>query len=135
MSAIYLAISFVLSGLNATCSKVLIQMHLGAYSDTYLLSAYATSLVVGLVSTRGFRLNAGRQDFSVGILMGLFVSLGYALFMVVLSHTTGIVAFPIRSLGNLVLTAILSIIAWHEKLSKSQWVGLVLSLTAIWLLA
>ncbi|NIN68555.1 MAG: hypothetical protein GTO63_28390, partial [Anaerolineae bacterium] len=54
--------------------------------------------------------------------------------LIALEQMPGIVVFPIRNLGNLVFTATVSIIAWREQLSRSQKLGVAVSLVAIWLI-
>jgi drug/metabolite transporter (DMT)-like permease len=134
MSLVFLAISFVTSGLSSIVSKLLIELHLKEFQDIYLLSNYVAAMLLGFVLLRATAQKGTVQDSSVGMAMGFFGCAGFILFLLVLSRSTGIVAFPLRSLGNLILTALISMLAWKDKLSKSQWVGLGLSLVAIWLI-
>jgi drug/metabolite transporter (DMT)-like permease len=66
--------------------------------------------------------------------MGISGAAGFLLMLIALTKLPGIVAFPVKNLGNLVLTGIVSILAWREKLSKTQWAGIILSLAAICLI-
>jgi drug/metabolite transporter (DMT)-like permease len=134
MSLFYLVVAFALSGVSATLQKVLVECHLFQYRDVYVLSSYLVSLALGFIFLLASKQKATRQDAAVGIVMGLFGSISFIAFVVVLSKATGVVAFPMRSLGNLVLTALISILTWKERPSRSQWVGICLSLTAIWLI-
>lgn len=135
MSVILLAMAFLFTGISAIANKALIEWHLKAYNDTYILALYAVPAILGLLLYRVTPQKTTRTDISLGMIMGCFGTLGLITFMIALAHIKGIIAFPVRSLGNLVLTAVVSIIAWHDKLSRSQWIGIALSLAAIWLLS
>lgn len=134
MSLVFLAISFVASGLSSVMSKLLIELHMKEFQDVYLLSSYVASLLLGCTLLRATKQKGTPRDPSVGLVMGFFGCGGFILFLLFLSQSSGIVAFPLRSLGNLILTAVISMLAWKDRLSKSQWVGVVLSLVAIWLI-
>lgn len=134
MSFILLLIAFVLSGVSAIANKALIQWGLGAYLEIYMISFNGVAAILGGITILILRERGGKKDYSVGFLMGVAATLSGIFFLIALTHTTGIVAFPIRSLGNLVLTTLVSIFAWREKLSRIQWFGMALSLIAIWLI-
>ena len=134
MSLLMLIISFVTSGVSAVASKALIEMGLKEYRDVFQLAFYAAGIILGFGVLLILRQRSNPKDSRFGLVMGMFSSLSFVLFLVLLTQTTGIIAFPMRGIGSLVLTAIISIIAWKEKLSRSQWVAIILSLIAMWLI-
>ena len=135
MSFLLLMIAFVCTGLNQLTSKMLVEWGLGAHRDLYLLGMYVAALVLGLSIMLKRRQPSSPVDRNVGIVMGITGALATLFFIIALEHMPGIVAFPVRGMGNLSLTALVSIVAWKEKLSPSQWLGVAFSLAAIWLVS
>jgi len=127
-------IAFVLTGVINITNKALIEWDLSGYREIYLLASYMTAMILGgsimLVKPQ----ETSHSDRSVGFLMGIAGTLSMIFLLIALQHLPGIVVFPVRNLGNLALTGFVSIIAWRERLSRSQWLGIILSLTAIWLI-
>lgn len=134
MSLLLLMVAFVMTGMLNISNKALIEWGLGAYRDLYTLAYYATPLLIGSVVLLARGQRGDVTDMRVGLLMGLGGALALTCLMLALQGMDGIVAFPVRSLGNLVVTAAVSIVAWREHLSGSQKVGIGLSLLAIWLI-
>lgn len=66
--------------------------------------------------------------------MGFAGMVGAVFMMLALSGMKGIIVFPVRNLGNVVLTGFVSILIWKERLSKTQWLGIIISLVAIMLI-
>lgn len=134
MSFLLLMIAFVLTGILNVTNKALVEMGLGEYRDLYMLAFYATPALMSLIMMAARRQESSPVDIRVGLIMGFGGALSMLFFLIALQHMPGIVAFPVRNLGNLVLTGIVSIIAWKERLSHSQWLGIALALVAIWLI-
>jgi multidrug transporter EmrE-like cation transporter len=134
MSLFLLMVAFVLTGLLNISNKALVEWNLSQYRDLYVLAYYGTPLLIGTIVllVRGQRGDA--MDMRVGLLMGFGGALALTCFLLALQGMPGIVAFPVRNLGNLVCTATVSIIAWRDQLSRSQRIGIGLSLLAIWLI-
>lgn len=134
LSYIYLMVAFVLSGLGGIYFKALTEMKLQPYIFMYMLALYSTGLILGLPFIVGNKAERNSADIQVGAFMGFAGAISSIFLLKALEGMQGIVAFPARSLGNLVLTALLSIVVWKERLSASQWVGMALSIAAIWLI-
>ena len=134
MSFLLLMVAFVFTGVVGITNKALIEWGLESYRDLYMLAFYGTAMTLGVASVVAQKQKSRPADRWVGFLMGSAGALSMLFFLIALQHMPGIVVFPVRNLGNLVLTAVVSIIAWKEELSRSQWLGIVLSLVAIWLI-
>lgn len=134
MSFVLLMIAFVLTGLISIANKTLVQMGLGEYRDAYMLAYFGVPSLIGLVYMISRREHGDSTDRRVGFIMGIGGALSTLFFLIALEHMKGIVAFPVRSLGNLIVTGMVGIAAWRERLSISQWIGIALSLIAIWLI-
>ena len=131
MSMVLLIISFLLTGLVLITNKALIAWGLGGQTDLYMLAFYGVPLILAASSNVFHRQNGSRTDILVGLMMGVAGATGTLFLMLALAKMSGIVAFPVRNLGNVVLTGIVGIIFWKERLSKTQWMGILLSLVAI----
>lgn len=134
MSLLMLAVSFITSGISAIAGKALIEYGLGDYRDLFQLVFYLVGTILGFIFLAIQRQKTTTRDLNFGLLMGVIGALSFIWFLVLLTQASGIVAFPIRGVGSMVLTAIISIIAWHEKLSRSQWIAVILSIIAMWLI-
>ena len=134
MSFLLLMIAFLLTGFISIANKALIQLHLGDFRDAYMLTYFGAPALMGFVYLVAKRDHGNNTDRRVGLIMGLGGALSTLCFLIALQYMPGIVAFPVRSLGNLVVTAMVSIAAWRERLSITQWIGITLSLFAIWLI-
>ncbi|HET6452856.1 MAG TPA: EamA family transporter [Armatimonadota bacterium] len=134
MSFLLLMIAFVLTGVLNTTNKALVEWNLSAYRELYMLAFYGTAMILGGAIITISRQGSSASDRSVGFIMGLAGALSMLCLLIALQYLPGIVVFPVRSLGNLTLTGFVSILAWKERLSRSQWLGIILSLIAIWLI-
>jgi multidrug transporter EmrE-like cation transporter len=126
-----LIISFLLTGLVLITNKALVAWGLEGQTDLYMLAFYGVPLVLAVASNAFHRQKSSRTDIFVGLAMGVAGATGTLFLMLALAKMDGIVAFPVRNLGNVVLTGIVGIIFWKERLSKTQWLGILLSLAAI----
>jgi drug/metabolite transporter (DMT)-like permease len=134
MSLVLLMIAFVLTGLISVTNKAFVVWNLGDYREVYMLGFYTAPSIFGLLAL-ALRRNLGDgMDRRVGLIMGLGGAFSTLCFLIALQHVAGIVAFPVRNMGNVAATGMVGIIAWKERLSKSQWLGIALSLVAIWLI-
>jgi drug/metabolite transporter (DMT)-like permease len=134
MSLILLIISFLLTGLVLITNKALVAWGLEGQTDLYMLAFYGVPLTLAVASNAFHRQKSSRTDILVGLAMGVAGATGTLFLMLALAKVSGIVAFPVRNLGNVVLTGIVGIIFWKERLSKTQWMGILLSLVAILLI-
>lgn len=134
MSLLMLVISFVASGLGMVTNKALVQSGLDRYREAYLLTFYATPMLIGLAVMAVRPSKRTPMDWRVGIGMGAVNVFSTLFLLIALHQLQGIVAFPIRNVGNIVMTGLVSILAWKERLSRSQWAGIILALVAVWLI-
>jgi len=134
VSLFLLIVSFLCSGFTAVTNAALAKMGLSAYINIFVLSYYTTAFAIGLIMTIARRERGKRGDALVGLTMGITNSIAMLMFLHVLKFREAFFAFPVRSISCLVLTSLLSMLIWRERLSKSQWVGAILAVVAIVLL-
>ena len=104
----------------------------------FVASLFATSAVLGLIAT----LFGGEpiykikyQSIIAGIILGIpnFASI-YFLMQALDTGLESSLVLPIINMGIVVLSTILSFIFFKEKLSSKNWIGIVISLVAIFAL-
>ena len=134
MSILLLAISFVTTGVNLILNKAVIELGLASYAPLYMIGFWGVGIVIGLVVRAVTRHGSTRRDVLLGLAMGAFGSIGLIGFLLALNGLSGVIAFPVRSCGNIVLTACVSYLVWRERLSVYQWLGILCAALAIYLL-
>jgi multidrug transporter EmrE-like cation transporter len=134
MSLFLLLSAFVLTGLNLISNKAIHPLGLDAYMGLYGLGFWGTGVVLGLVTQTLTRHRSGSVEARVGLAMGASGSIAMVLLLVALKTVPGVVAFPVRSIGNTTMTAIVSYLAWKERLTPRQLLGIICGLAAIYLL-
>ncbi len=108
--------------------------------DVFLSTVFASSFVIGTcillyqLIAKGHKFEA--SAIPAGILLGVInygtmYLLGRVLASGVLEPS---VLFPVNNLSVLLLSTIISVVVYHEKLSRKNWIGIGLSLLAIFIL-
>ena len=131
---VYLIVSFICSGIGATTAKALHEWQLDGYLMTYLLSLYVSCAFLAVLYQAYRRVVPRRGAMLYGAFMGTMNACGYTAMVIALSQLPALIAFPVRSSVNLVLTSIISVIVWNEQLGRRGWAGLAYAVLAIWLL-
>jgi drug/metabolite transporter (DMT)-like permease len=136
------AILFIGSGLLDTMVKYVEQHFLNDTNyDDYLVTAFATAGAIGMFSLL-FLVATGRQQFSykavlAGIAIGVPNYFSIWCLMKVLKQYSGnsSAVFPIVNMGIVLFSAVMALVLFKEHLSKINWLGIILSLAAIALIA
>ncbi len=134
ISLLLLFAAFVFTGLNSISNKAIHPLGLDRYMGLYGLGFWGTGLVLGAINAAVSKHGTRRIDAGIGILMGASGAVSMVLLLLALKTVPGVVAFPIRSCGNTSLTAVVSFIAWRERVTPRQWLGIICGLAAIYLL-
>jgi drug/metabolite transporter (DMT)-like permease len=133
-SLLLLLAAFLLTGLNSISNKAIHPLGLDDCMGLYSLGFWGSGVVLGLITIAITKHGARKLDAGIGIVMGVSGAIGMVLLLIALKTVPGVVAFPVRSCGNTSLTAIVSFIAWREKVTPRQWLGIICGLAAIYLL-
>lgn len=134
MSFLLLMVAFVFSGLLNIAGKALVEMGLGEYRGLYLLAFFSTAAVLGMAIMFSRREKALPQDRSVGMVMAVGGTGAMLFLLLALEYMPGIVVFPVRNLGNLVVIGMVSLLVWKDRLSTNQWLGIIFAIVAMWLI-
>lgn len=123
---IWVIISFVGNGMCSTVQKMQ-QLHFdGAYKSEFMIVALAVVIVISI--TVGFFQPGNKKDEFIGCLKyapisGIANGIVNLLTMMLTAMIPNAVLFPSLSAGGIVLTFIISIAVYKEKLTKMQLVG------------
>lgn len=131
---VYLIVSFICSGIGVTTAKALHEWRLDAYLTTYLLSLYVSAALLAVLYQAYRRVVPRRGAILYGTFMGTMNACGFAAMVIALTQLPGLIAFPVRSSVNLVLTSVISVILWREQLGRRGWLGIAYAIIAVWLL-
>jgi len=134
VSLFLLAVAFLLTGVNLIINKAVIELGFGSYIYLYLVGFWGTGVIAGLGVRAFTRHESTKKDFTVGAAMGTAGAVAMITFMLAIERLSGIVVFPVRNCGNILLTACLSCLIWRERLSLLQWLGILCAAFAIYLI-
>lgn len=134
MNLLLLIISFLFSGLTLIPFQALIKMGLARYEVIYMLGIGGGALLANLISYAIRRHGMRWIDITIGVIMGAACAVTLLTLLQALEHMNGIVAFPIRSCGNIALTALISYAVWREKITPRQLAGIFCAILSIYLL-
>jgi len=124
-------VSFFSSGLSAVTFKMIHELGLDEYKGIYMLFYYSSALFL-ITAVSGVKKRVPhRKEFLIGCGMGLAGVLGSLFFLLALERLSGLIAFPVRSAGKLVLTVFLLCWIWKEKLKKKEIAGIVIAVLSI----
>lgn len=134
MSLFLLLVAFVLTGVTSISNTSLIPLKLEAFRGLYLLGLWGSGVVLGLITMAITKHRSGKNDISIGMVMGVGGAIAMILLLLSLKTIPAMVAFPVRSCGNIAITAVISLLAWKERLTLRQWLGIAFGLVSIYLL-
>ena len=135
-------ILFAGSGLLDTLIKYVEQHFLNkANSDAYLITSFATAATIGLIVMVSL-VATGRQKFVpasilAGVLIGVpnYFSIWSMVRVLKLHPGNSSAIIPINNMGIVLVSSVLAFFIFRERLSTINWMGIVLSLAAIALIA
>lgn len=132
---------FLGSGLLDTMIKYVEQRFLdGTNNNDYLVTAFTAAGVLGLISIIIQHFSGTRISWKAvvaGICIGVpnYLSIWCLMKVLKLYSTGSSVIIPVNNMGIVLFSSVMSFILFREKLSMLNWVGIVLSLIAISLIA
>ena len=139
----YLALPLIIffgSGLLDTIFNYVKNNQLGANEvEVFCASLFFVSAVLGCAIVIGMRLFKGKtlatKNIVAGVALGIPNYFSIHFLLLGLKGMPGSEFFPINNTGIVLLSTLLAIVLFSEKLSKLNWVGIVLALFSIILIA
>lgn len=133
---------FIGSGLLDTMVKYVEQTHLNdTNQNAYLISSFATAALVGSILLIVFVVS-GKQQFDkrsilAGIIIGIPNYFSIWCLIAVLKRNQGesSAIIPINNMGIVLFSSVMAYFLFRERLTAINWVGIILSIAAISLIA
>ena len=122
------------SGLCDGMSKVHEELGNPALSDHFLFYTFAVALIlcVGLIVAK--KESFSWKDIAFGILLGVPNYFSASFLLKALNDLAAVIVFPTFSVATVVVISMTGVLAFKEKLSKKQWIGMGVILIALVLL-
>jgi len=132
-------IIFFANGLIDTLLKYIEHYHIAGDYTLFLTMIFITALIIGSIISI-FRYFKTKQSFTVqsiigGTILGLFNYSTTYFMLLAMNLFESNVLFPLQNVGIVMLSALLGIFFFSEKLSLTNWIGIFLSILAILLMA
>ncbi|MFI5135973.1 MAG: EamA family transporter, partial [Chitinophagales bacterium] len=132
---------FIGSGMNDSLvnyasAELMTKDEFNSFNTVIFCFASITGLIVLLFRLLFMKEKIPRRAISAGILLGVpnYFSLLFLLQALSYPHWQSSVIFPINNMGIVILTAISAMILFRERLSKLNWIGMLIAISAITLL-
>jgi hypothetical protein len=132
---ILLTSAFIFSGVAALIAKALVAESMEQYRNIYFISVFATFLFITLGADTVIRRMPSGAEIISGSLMGLAGMGNYWFIIRALRDVPGIVAFPFRTCGSMLLTLAVSRLVWKEQFKPKELAGVALAIAAITLMS
>jgi len=132
---LYLSAAFIFSGVAALIAKAVVALSFEQHRNIYFIFIFATMLLIALCVVIIIRRPPSRKELLSGGAMGLAGIGNYWFLVRALRDVPGIVVFPFRTCGSILLTLIVSRFVWRERMKPLEIAGVVLAMTAIVLMS
>ena len=132
---LYLSAAFIFSGVSALIAKALVALNFEQHRNVYFIFVFASMLLIALCVDMVTRRTPSGKELLSGGAMGLAGIGNYWFLVRALRDVPGIVAFPFRTCGSILLTLIVSRFAWRERMKPLEIAGVVLAMIAIALMS
>ncbi|MBQ7821138.1 MAG: EamA family transporter [Clostridia bacterium] len=134
---VFTVITFIGNGMCSVVQKIEQTVFDGAYKSEFMMVALfasaVVSLVLGLVSAKSLKQEI-KGTLSCGIAKGLANGATNLLVMIITGALASSVVFPTISAGGIVLTFIIAVTVYKERLSKLQLLGYAAGIISVILL-
>ncbi|MBU1013883.1 MAG: DMT family transporter [Bacteroidetes bacterium] len=132
-------IIFFANGLIDTLLKYIEHYHIAGDYTLFLTMIFITALIIGSIISI-YRYFKTKQAFTIqsiigGTILGLFNYSTTYFMLLAMNLFESNVLFPLQNVGIVMLSALLGIFFFREKLSLTNWIGIFLSILAILLIA
>ena len=130
---------FLGNGSNDSLLKHSQKFYIGDETELFLSTAFLFSFIIGVivlfVDLRKNNRMLKIKNIAAGIILGLLNYASSYFFVKGLSHFQSSVFFPVFNVSILCIAALVGYFIFREKLSKTNWLGILLALAAILIIA
>ncbi len=133
---IYIAATFFSNGICMTVQKLFQVTYGGVFRNAFMIISLAIALFFLLVITficerKGIKEGVKSKSFVWPIICGVGNGVANHLTLILAVILPASILYPIQSAGGIILTAVVSMLFYKEKLSINQKIGFVLGILAI----
>ena len=124
----------LLGGTASALSKVIERASLPALEDHFLFYTFASALILSLALIAKKGEHIGKKELLFGILVGVPNYFSASFMLRCLTSIPAVIAFPIYSVGGIVVASVAGVIFFRERLSRRRWAALAIIMCSIALL-
>lgn len=130
-----LMLLFVADGLASSMSKIHNELSRTELSPHFLLYTFAVALVLCIIVIVCMGERPGKWDVACGVMIGVPNYFASMFLLKSLNYLKAFIAYPIRSVGSIVVVALAGLLLFREKLNKNQWIAISVIVVAVALLS
>ena len=124
----------LVGGSGDAMSKIYEELGSPAFNSQYLLYTFAVALVICALTARIHGQGLTKGDVIFGALVGIPNFYSARFLLLSLSHVPAVIAYPVFSVGTIVLVGAVGVLAFHEKMTRRQWCAVAMIVLAMVLL-
>jgi drug/metabolite transporter (DMT)-like permease len=129
-----LFVFFLLCGFSRMAQEAFKHVSQPEQRPAFILAAFSIAAIPSLCWLVYRRKIPMRMEIVIGTLMGLANIFQTHFILRALEHLVGFIVFPVASAGSIVLTALVAVGLLGEQLNRRTYVGIVISVVALFLL-
>lgn len=134
-SAVWLLVLFALDGIVGFMSKLYEEVGESTLSPQFLFYTFAVALLCCIAVILRDRERPGWWEVLFGILIGIPNYYSSLFLLKALNSIPAVVAYPIRSVGSIMVSTLAGLFLFREKLEKRHWIAFPAILAAVVLLS
>lgn len=122
---------FITTGFCHLSPKLLHEVAPEGQMTVYLASLFSIAGLLSILLIRWQRIKVGRRDYGHGIILGTCNLLGTYCIAVTLQYLPGTLVYPFTSAAGVVLTTCAATLVWKEKIGRTAYFGICLTVIAL----
>lgn len=133
-SRLGLVLLLLVGGMADAMSKIFEELGVKAEESWFLFGTFFTAMVLCLGMMLSQKQRPGKWELLFGLLIGIPNYFSARFFLSALETVPAVIAFPTYSVGSILVVSAVGVLAFREKLTKRQWLGIGGTLAALILL-
>lgn len=133
-SRLGLILLLLIGGMADAMSKIFEELGVKAEESRFLLGTFFTALLLCLGLMLHKKQRPGKWELLFGLLIGIPNYFSSKFFLRSLESVPAVIAFPTYSVGSILAVSAVGVLAFRERLTKRQWLGIGGILAALILL-
>lgn len=125
---------FFSDGMGSSMAKVFEQTGNSELGSHFLLYTFTAALIFCIILVIIRKEKPGIREAVFGVMIGVPNYFASRFLLMALGSIPAVIAYPIRSVGSILVLALTGIFIFREKLTKRQWCAIAVILAAVFLL-